>query len=81
MYACYIIIYTHNIGYNEVHIDAAYVNLKQPTEKALRMLSTQNIFELRSKFQTVKCECISFKGGSFINISNKSETELAFIPS
>ena len=78
MYVCYIIIYTHNIRYVEVHIDAAYVHLKQPPEKALRMLSTQNKFGLRSKYQTVNA--FLSRGGSFINISNKSKTELTFIP-
>ena len=43
MYVCYIIIYTHNIRYVEVHIDAAYVHLKQPPEKSLRMLSELRI--------------------------------------
>ena len=43
-------IYSHNIRYVEVHIDAAYVHLKQPPEKSLRKLSTQNKFGLRSKY-------------------------------
>ena len=42
--------YAHNIGYVEVHTDAAYAHLKRPSEKALRMLSTQNKFGLRSKY-------------------------------
>ena len=50
LYVCYIIIYSHNIRYVEVHIDAAYVHVKQPPEKALRMLSTQNKFGLCSKY-------------------------------
>ena len=36
-----------DIGYVEVHIHAAYIHLKQPPEKALRMLLTQNKFGLR----------------------------------
>ena len=44
------IIYTHNIRFVELHIDAVYVHLKQPPEKALRMPSTQNKFGLRSKY-------------------------------